>query len=221
MKPILPLAAFLACIVVTVLCVPWGLECLKDAPISAQPGKRLRRTVAEEVVVNRQGVYGVDFVRCRRCLLEKRRQGPLSFGGLNTLVLEDLRVVIPPREGPADDNEGNIDASPEDVARRLGVGDSFLGARGLPARFSGLRIEGLSVSRLEGTNVVPVFVAAHGEAKRDGLHMTDCVIMEPSSNSFRHATLKIHPRLRLEWTGGGMNLDEQAFEPQKEDKHEK
>ena len=57
--------------------------------------------VAEGLSVRRHGVYGVDFVRCGKCRIDKRKIGGFSIGCFNDLVLDDLSVVIPPKVRPA------------------------------------------------------------------------------------------------------------------------
>ena len=51
-------------------------------------------------------------MRCGKCFLEKMRKGVLTFGGLNVLVLEDLKVVIPPAEA------ANTNAVAEGISAR-------------------------------------------------------------------------------------------------------
>ena len=50
-------------------------------------------------------------------------------------------------------------------AARLGMNDDFLRAQGAGLKFSGLRIERLQLSRLEGTNVVKVLSASPARSK--------------------------------------------------------
>ncbi len=75
-------------------------------------------------------------------------------------------------------------------------------------KFAALRIEGLAVSLLQGGKVVPAFTASRGEAKRDGLHLRDCVIIRQNvSNRVTRALLKVKPSLRLEWAEGAWDLN--------------
>ncbi len=59
-------------------------------------------------------------------------------------LAEDLRVTEEQhKETP------EVDKTPRGIVRRLGISDEFLSSRGMPVRFSGLRISKLSVSRLD------------------------------------------------------------------------
>jgi hypothetical protein len=97
------------------------------------------------------------------------------------------------------------------MARRMGVSDSFLSARGMPISFSGLKINGLSVGRLAAENKPePAFAAKSAKAVRGGLELSGCVVYDAPDES-RHvsnATLAyIDRKLRLTWDGGEMDLN--------------
>lgn len=189
---------------VLVLGLPQMLDRLDSGSKGSVVRKRFSRELAADVSLRRHGVYGIDFIRCGSCRIEKLKHGPFTFGGLNVLVLKDLAVVIPPRE------ENNPESGPmtaRSFAARLGMNDDFLRAQGAGLKFSGLRIERLQLSRLEGTNVVKVLSAKAGEAKGDGLHLTDCSIMNcKGADEVDLAILKHKPHLRLEWPGGELDL---------------
>ena len=177
-----------------------------------RPRKVFRKTLAQGVQMGMADKPGVVSVRCRTCKLEKRRKGPLTFGAFNVLRLEGLYVLIPPdmKDVPSRnrDGEGNGEkTSSHEIASRLGIENSFLKEYGMTQKFSGLAVDSLEVARLEGTNAVTAFTAEHGEAKRDGLHLTGCVVYSPSTNAVGKAVLRIKPRLRLDWRGGSLNLD--------------
>jgi len=175
----------------------------------ARHRKSYRRDVCADVVVRRKGLYGIDLVRCGSCRIEKMKRGALKFGGFNELVLEDLSVVIPPAGGGSvgDCRAERTSGTPRKVLQGLGIGDEFLSLRKLPMRFSSLRVERLSVSRLEGTNVVAVFSAERGVAKREGLALTDCRVVTPTgTNDVGKALLTVEPVLRLVWPFGDLDL---------------
>lgn len=209
----------LACGMLATILVGWGTwQAIRwsDSMSSSPPTpkeKVFRRTLIEDLRVTRHGVRGIEFIRCGVCRLEKRKRGVLTFGGMNVLVLEDLEVVIPPSEFR--DGESEQSAKPQDgddsraVVRRMGVSDNFLSARGIPFRFSGVRISGLKVNRLEGSNtVVRVFTARSAEAKGDGLALDGCRIVRPDGEEkVRRAKLKLAGRaLRLEWENGQLDI---------------
>ena len=178
-----------------------------------RPKKVFRQTLAQGVQMGMTDKSGTVSVRCRTCTLEKRRKGPLTFGAFNVLRLEGLYVLIPPgmKDIPSRNRDraanGETTTSSHESASRLGIEASFLKTYGLTQKFSGLAVDSLEVARLEGTNVVTAFTAEHGEAKRDGLHLTGCVVCSPSTNTVGKAVLRIKPRLRLVWRGGSLDLD--------------
>lgn len=193
---------------VVIFMIPGWLDRIHLEPEThSRPAKSFRRDLAEGVRIGRHGAYGVDFVRCGKCFLEKMRKGVLTFGGLNVLVLEDLKVVIP----PADTTKTNAVAegiSAREIASRLGVDNSFLGTRGVGFRFSGLRIVGLELAHLEGTNVVQDLSASRGEASHSGLLLRDCGIIDGNrTNRVEEALLRFSPHLVLEWEGGLRKID--------------
>lgn len=188
---------------------------LSDGSSSA-PGGRVRRfstRVAEGFALRRHGYYGIDFVRCGKCRIEKRKLGPLTLGGLNVLVLEDLAIVLPDRgmrgASAGESGGGPHQLSARDIAGELGIDDSMLKANGWKTRFSGLKIVRLNVSSLDAaTNVVPRFVAAAAEAKRDGLHLEDCAVIQSGrTNHVGAAVFKTKPSLLLEWAAGQIELE--------------
>ena len=181
-----------------------------DQP-SPRREKAFRTTLAENLRVMRSGMSGVDFVKCGTCRLEKRKRGPITFGALNMLVLEDLSVVLPADgavDGAADDG-GDGDGA-LGVVRHLGVNDGFLTSRGIPYKFSGVRVVRLAVSRLvHETDVRPVFRAEKAEAVRGGLELSKCEVVTASGEmgSVGRALLtKKGRRLHLAWRGGEMEI---------------
>lgn len=177
----------------------------RDETRASRRAKKYARVMSEGVVLNQHGVYGVDFVRCSRCAIEKLTHGPLTFGAVNVLVLDDLRIVIPPSTNKSDAT--SAETSPRELAERMGLDGSFLKANGAGLRFSRLRINGLSVSCLRDGKAVEMFTARQGEAERDGLHLQNCVIIMQNSNHVSRALLQIKPHLCLEWEGGSMDLE--------------
>ena len=197
------------------LCVWMVLRQSVDTVAQTPPRPKVfKRALAEDLRLTRHGVYGVDFVRCGACRLEKRKRGALTFGGFNVLVLEDLSVVLPP-----DETEKEPGATPRgdegarSVVRRMGISEDFLSGRGIPFKFSSVRVSKLEVNRLEGSNtVVRVFTASGAESVREGLSLTGCRVFrgrDDAGELVGKARLKLTGgKLRLIWPGG--DLDVQA-----------
>ena len=170
--------------------------------------KTYSRTIAENLRVTRHGVRGVDFIKCGVCRLEKRKKGFLTLGGMNVLVLEDLSVVIPPEgvggSGKAGAADGTDDVA--DIVSRLGISGGFLASRGMPAKFSGLRVSHLTVDRLaEGEVRQAVFRATSANAVRGGLALSGCEVAMPSGEMTRVGKAMLAKRghrLCLSWAGG-------------------
>ncbi len=167
--------------------------------------------MAEGVSVRRHGYYGVDFIRCGNCRMEKRKFGALTLGCFNVLCLDDLSIVIPDEmRAYAEGAEPTVSngVSAVELARRLGIGGDFLELRGHLPSFSGLRVTKLSVSTLDArSNAVLRCVAACGEAKRDGLHLDGCSVIDGSRTNFvGTALLAVKPELKVVWHGGEMRF---------------
>ena len=176
--------------------------------------KKYNRVLAEGLQISKHGCYGIDFVKCGSCRLEKRKTGPLTFGGLNVLAIDDLKVVLPPKGDEWRSDVANSDgkrSAAHDVAKRLGVSDGFLKNNGLPLKFSGLRIKSLAVDRLQDYNNRPekVFSADSGEAVRDGLLLSGCTIFTNNSDGKfvgKAMLSKSGDGLRLSWRGGELEI---------------
>lgn len=170
------------------------------------------RTLAEGMHVSRHGYYGIDFLRCGSCRLEKRKRGPLTFGGLNVLEIDDLHVVLPTKGEVSNEADAPDDRSgPRAMARRLGVSDGFLASRGIPLKFSGLHIRTLSVNRLsdDGKSTDRVFVAQSAEAVIGGLSLSGCTVFNASGDGeyVGDAMLsKSGGDLCIAWDGGEMKF---------------
>lgn len=175
---------------------------------SAERRRNFSVGMADGLSARRHGYYGIDFVRCGKCRMEKRKPGPLTFGGFNVLVLEDLSVVLPGRSERMAFSASDKPQTAKELARAMGIDDGVLKSVGWKPRFSGLRISNLLVSTLDvATNVVSRFAAAYAEAESDGLRLQDCRIFFPAETNFvRSAVLMMNPTLHLEWQGGELPL---------------
>lgn len=184
-----------------------GLYRRSDAEAETGPLRKRRFSlgIAEGLSLGRHGLYGVELVRCGRCRIEKRKLGALTLGCFNVLVLDDLSVVIPPAKHGRAKTGG---ASASRLAERMGISRDFLRAQGCGLRFTGLRVNDLSVATLDAaTNVVLRFRAERGEFAGDGLRLEKCDIMN-DANIVRvdRAALKADPALRLVWRDGELRL---------------
>lgn len=173
--------------------------------------KAYSRTLVEDLSVSRHGLYGVDLVKCKSCRLQKRKQGIFTLGAMNVLVIDDLSVVLP-RDG---DSESAVsdeeDADARTFARRIGVSDRFLAVRGVAPKFSGLKINGLSVSRMtDGERPEVAFTAKSAEAVRGGLKLSGCVVHAANRSPVPVSgamLARCDNKLCLTWNGGQMNLN--------------
>lgn len=181
-----------------------------DAVAPSQTVKRFRQQISADFKLSRHELYGVNLVECGKCSIKKLKRGPFTFGGFNVLVLEDLKIVLPPvsnRVDAAEGSGGRRKAEPvRDILDGLGVNETVWSDRGIGNGFSGLQIKGLEVSRYEDNKVVGLFRARLGEAKSDGLHLTDCNIICRQNALVSHAVLKMKPELHLEWPRGTLAI---------------
>lgn len=158
------LAAFLALVGLAYL-TPTYLD-WREWMVGGGAPKRYARDLAEGVAMQVGARDGVYHVSCERVHVEKRKKGALTFGAFNELVLDGLSVVIPPkREIREDVPEGTEETSSEsdrvqDTLNRLGVVRGTLPGFGSNLRVSGLRINGLTISRLVGKAKVETCLTA-------------------------------------------------------------
>lgn len=194
----------------------WGvLQCVDSHPHTEVLGqeKVFQRTLAEDLKVGRYGLHGIDLIKCGICRLEKRRNGVLTFGGFNILVLEDLSVVLPPVDDAGEERKctvGDADVSRE-VVKRMGVSPEFLRRRGLGARFSGLRISRMTVGCVSdgGKKMELLFTAHSAESDSKGLTLSGCEIFDASGSCQKvgKAVLTLSGgSLNLRWSGGELDL---------------
>jgi len=91
-------------------------------------------------------------------------------------------------------------SSPKAMLSKLGISAGNLKMGGDMPRFSALAIRGLKVSRLEGTNAVPWFIAERAEARTKGLKLSNGWSVEgDEAKRWDEALLVFEPQLRL-WT---------------------
>lgn len=171
----------LAFVVILGCCLAVSSRIAPEKNPRSSASKTFSRDIAQDFTLRRHGLYGVDLIRCASCRIRKRKIGMLTLGGFNVLELKNLEIVIPPEpavtnrastEAPASSN----DQPAQEILSSLGLPQEFLRTQGLPMKFSGLVIDWLAVSRLDGTNVVAWFSATRAEAQREGLRLEGLVV---------------------------------------------
>ena len=192
---------------------------------SPEPREKLRKRNIDRTVAEGMRLWnpkaGVDSIRFDSCRIEKMRMGMFALGGFNVLCLDGLvlNLPLPEEEGIGDRGLGIGDGktgkrSPD----RFGAGEAFAGLlprsflqrAGVPARsFSGIRIKGLAVNRVENRRTVPVFAADEAENSGRTLEIRNCRVFEPGRTNFVGvARLVLQPAPILVWEGGMRKLDD-------------
>ena len=217
------MALFFAVVLgITGLCV---LAVYRQSP---EPREKFRRRNFDRTVAEGMRLWnpkaGVDSVRFDACRIEKMRMGAFALGGFNVLCLDGLVLNLPLPEDEADSGakseeckvkSGEGKRSPD----RFGATDAFAGLlprsflqrAGVPARsFSGIRIKGLAVNRVENRRTVPVFAADEARNRGRMLELKNCRVFTDSgrTNSVGVARLVMQPAPALVWQGGMRKLDD-------------
>ena len=186
---------------------------------SPEPREKFRRkmnfdrTVAEGMRLWNPKA-GVDSVRFDACRIEKMRMGAFALGGFNVLCLDGLVLNL-----PLDAEDSGVKSEECKVkSERRGAGDAFAGIlprsflqrAGVPAKsFSGIRIRGLAVNRVENKREVPVFAADEAKNRGRTLELKHCRVFEPGrTNVVGTAHLVLQPSPALVWQGGARKLDD-------------
>lgn len=159
---------------------------------------------------------GVDSVRFEACRVEKMRMGFFALGGFNVLCVKGLVLNLPldaedsevkgeegrgMGEGQAMGKEALTELLPKSLIERTGL---------YAKRFSGIRVDGLSVNRVVNRSVVPVFAAEKMKNRGKTLVLTNCRVFgdDGSTNLVARATLRLKPVPVLAWNGGERQLDD-------------
>ena len=182
------------------------------------PPPRLDRTVAEGLRLWNPKT-GVDSVRFDSCRVEKMRMGFFALGGFNVLCIKGLVLNLPLEEegngeqglGIREQGTGNraLGAGKEALAGLLP--ESLMKRMGLYAkRFSGIRVDGLSVNRVANRSVMPVFAAERMKNRGKSLELNNCRVFgdDGSTNLVARAELRLKPVPVLAWNGGERRLDD-------------
>ena len=169
---------------------------------------------------------GVDSVRFESCRVEKMRMGFFALGGFNVLCIKGLVLNLPLEEGMSE--EGRAKGEEERAKGEEGRGKSegqgagkealagllpksLMERTGLYAkRFSGIKVDNLSVNRVANRSVVPVFAAERMKNRGKSLELTNCRVFadDGSTNLVGKAELRLKPVPALVWNGGERRLDD-------------
>ena len=193
---------------------------------SPEPHEKFRRkmnfdrTVAEGMRLWNPKA-GVDSIRFDSCRIEKMRWGAFALGAFNVLCLDGLVLNLPlEEEGIGDRGLGIGDEKTgKRTPDRFGATEtfaailprSFLQRAGVPTRsFSGIRIKGLAVNRVENRRTVPVFAADEARNRGRILELSNCRVFadDGSTNVVGMARLVTQPSPALVWEGGMRKLDD-------------
>lgn len=177
--------------------------------------KNFDRTVAEGMRLWNPKA-GVDSIYLDSCRIEKMRMGAFRLGGFNVLCLDGLvlNLPLPEEEEIRDQGSGNGEQGKRNGAVEAFAGilpRSFLQRAGVPVRsFSGIRIRGLAVNRVENRRAVPVFAADEAKNRGRTLELKNCRVFadDGSTNSVGTALLVMQPAPALVWEGGMRKLDD-------------
>jgi len=212
------LEIFIGGFLVAVLMAACAVAVLKiDLTPKPGPAKLVERTrnFGEGLKLSRSGLYGIDLVSIGKAHMRKLRKGPFTIGAINKLVLEDLELVLPEElwnvdaasrrveKGRDNSTQTRQDAAstergPREILAKLGLNAGSLKLGAKVPRFSALSIRSLRVSRLEGTNAVPWFSAAHAEARRGGLALeAGHTVENGKTNRWNEALLVVETQLKL------------------------
>ena len=187
---------------------------------SPEPRAKFRQRNFDRTVAEGMRLWnpkaGVDSVRFDSCRIEKMRMGAFALGGFNVLCLDGLVLNLPL---DAEDSEQGRGTRDEGRGKKNGAVEaftailprSFLQRAGVPAKsFSGIRIRGLAVNRVENKREVPVFAADEAKNRGRTLELKNCRVFagDGSTNSVATAHLVVQPSPALVWEGGMRKLDD-------------
>ena len=165
---------------------------------------------------------GVDSFRFDSCRIEKMRWGAFALGAFNVLCLDGLVLNLPldAEDSGVKSEEFKVKSGVEKRSPdRFGAAEafarllprSFLERAGVPTRsFSGIRIKGLAVNRVENRRTVPVFAADEARNRGRILELSNCRVFadDGSTNLVGVARLVTQPSPALVWEGGMRKLDD-------------
>lgn len=179
-----------------------GLEQQVVTAPSCSTEKILTHKIAEGLSLQSGRLPGVELVRFESCRIEKQRMGGFSFGAFNMLVIDDLKIALPPddpKEVLTDrpENQSEVAAVPTDGL----PGKEFRNLLSAYPRFSALEINGLSVDEVvaDGNQRKNILTASKVVAGRNStLTLSDCGFLTDRGEKIKSgkATLSLkHPFL--------------------------
>ena len=177
------------------------------------PPPPLDRTVAEGLRLWNPKT-GVDSVRFDSCRVEKMRMGFFALGAFNVLCIRGLVLNLPldAEDSGVKSEEGRVKSAGAGKEALAGLlPESLMKRMGLYAkRFSGIRVDGLSVNRVANRSVMPVFAAERMKNRGKTLELTSCRVFgdDGSTNLVARAELRLKPVPVLAWNGGERRLDD-------------
>ena len=187
---------------------------------SPEPREKFRKRNFDRTVAEGMRLWnpkaGVDSVRFDACRIEKMRMGAFALGGFNVLCLDGLVLNLPldAEDSGVKSEEGRVKSGGGRGATDAFAGllpRSFLQRAGVPAKsFSGIRIRGLAVNRVENKREVPVFAADEAKNRGRTLELRNCRVFadDGSTNFVGTAHLVVQPAPALVWQGGMRKLDD-------------
>ena len=214
------MALFFAVILgIAVLCV---LAVYHQSP---EPREKFRKRNFDRTVAEGMRLWnpkaGVDSIRFAACRIEKMRMGAFALGGFNVLCLDGLVLNLPldAEDSGVKSEECKVKSGVEKRSPdRFGATDAFAGLlprsflqrAGVPAKsFSGIRIKGLAVNRVENRCAVPVFAADEAKNRGRTLELKNCRVFELGrTNLVGAARVVMQPVPALVWQGGMRKLDD-------------
>ena len=178
-----------------------------------QPARRLDYNVAEGFRLWNPKA-GVDSVSFESCRVEKMRMGFFALGGFNVLCIKGLVLNLPLDAEDSEVKSEECKVKSEGAGKEALAGllpESLMKRMGLYAkRFSGIRVDGLSVNRVANRSVVPVFAAETVKNRGKTLELNNCRVFgdDGSTNLVARAELRLKPVPVLAWNGGERRLDD-------------
>ena len=193
---------------------------------SPEPREKFRKRNFDRTVAEGMRLWnpkaGVDSVRFDACRIEKMRWGAFALGAFNVLCLDGLVLNLPldAADSGVKSEECKVKSGVEKRSPdRFGAAEalarllpwSFLERAGVPTKsFSGIRIKGLAVNRVENRRTVPVFAADEARNRGRILELSNCRVFadDGSTNLVGVARLVTQPSPALVWEGGMRKLDD-------------